>query len=181
MRAQPFYEEIEKPSSPYTSHFLSADTIVPGYTNPQSLNRYSYVTNNPLKYTDPTGHMQASDDYKDSDGKCDKGDKACNQMKAKIKRKKDQSRGQTLSGTNPYIGTPQNLGAYVSGIWVGGGVPNHFGVMGYVPEQEGDHVYWAGVNAGLRYNATYSIGFYENGAQLNITERYSLSKNTEYT
>jgi hypothetical protein len=36
---------------------LSADTIVPGYANPQNLNRYSYVTNNPLRYTDPTGHM----------------------------------------------------------------------------------------------------------------------------
>ena len=25
--------------------------------NPQNLNRYSYVNNNPLRYTDPTGHM----------------------------------------------------------------------------------------------------------------------------
>jgi RHS repeat-associated protein len=41
--------------SPYINHFLSADTIVPGYTNPQNLNRYSYVTNNPLRYTDPSG------------------------------------------------------------------------------------------------------------------------------
>ncbi len=43
--------------SPYINRFLSADTIVPGYSNPQNLNRYSYVTNNPLRYTDPTGHM----------------------------------------------------------------------------------------------------------------------------
>jgi len=27
-----------------------------GPANPQALNRYSYVLNNPLKYTDPTGH-----------------------------------------------------------------------------------------------------------------------------
>src|SRR6266498_5210699 len=39
--------------------FLSADTIVPGFANPQNLNRYSYVTNNPLRYTDPTGYMVA--------------------------------------------------------------------------------------------------------------------------
>jgi len=37
--------------------FISADTIVPGAMNPQALNRYSYVLNNPLKYTDPTGHF----------------------------------------------------------------------------------------------------------------------------
>ncbi len=25
--------------------------------DPQTLNRYSYVLNNPLRYTDPTGHI----------------------------------------------------------------------------------------------------------------------------
>ena len=30
---------------------------MPGFANPQNLNRYSYVNNNPLRYTDPTGHM----------------------------------------------------------------------------------------------------------------------------
>ena len=29
-------------------------------SNPQSLNRYSYVYNNPLKYTDPSGHFSVS-------------------------------------------------------------------------------------------------------------------------
>jgi len=47
--------------SPYINRFLSADTIVPGYANPQSLNRYSYVLNNPLRYTDPTGHKYCDD------------------------------------------------------------------------------------------------------------------------
>ena len=41
---------------PQVGRFLSADTIVPGPANPQAFNRYSYVLNNPLKYTDPTGH-----------------------------------------------------------------------------------------------------------------------------
>ncbi len=36
--------------------FVSADTIVPSPGDPQNLNRYSYVRNSPVKYTDPTGH-----------------------------------------------------------------------------------------------------------------------------
>jgi hypothetical protein len=37
--------------------FISADSIVQSYNNPQSLNRYSYVFNNPLKYVDPSGSI----------------------------------------------------------------------------------------------------------------------------
>ncbi|MBC6962635.1 MAG: hypothetical protein DWB48_07870, partial [Nitrosomonas sp.] len=36
--------------------FLSADTIVPNPLDPQDLNRFSYVRNNPLRYIDPSGH-----------------------------------------------------------------------------------------------------------------------------
>jgi RHS repeat-associated protein len=65
---------------PDIGRFLSADTIIPGSppltvwpsdataqgmwrsagsgpVNPQDLNRYAYALNNPLKYTDPTGHL----------------------------------------------------------------------------------------------------------------------------
>jgi RHS repeat-associated protein len=41
---------------PTIGRFISADTIVPNPADPQSLNRYSYVANNPVLYTDPTGH-----------------------------------------------------------------------------------------------------------------------------
>ncbi|RIK57522.1 MAG: hypothetical protein DCC63_13640 [Nitrospira sp.] len=39
--------------------FVSPDTVVPDPFNPQDLNRYAYVRNSPLNYTDPTG--QAGD------------------------------------------------------------------------------------------------------------------------
>lgn len=42
------------------ARFIQPDTIVPDPANPQDLNRYSYVSNNPLKYTDPTGHSYGS-------------------------------------------------------------------------------------------------------------------------
>jgi RHS repeat-associated protein len=41
---------------PALGRFIAPDTIVPEPGNPQALNRYAYVTNNPLKYTDPSGH-----------------------------------------------------------------------------------------------------------------------------
>jgi len=41
---------------PLLGRFISADTVVPGAGNPQALNRYAYVLNNPLRYTDPSGH-----------------------------------------------------------------------------------------------------------------------------
>jgi len=45
---------------PYLNRFISADTIVPDPTNPQSFNRYSYVRNNPLNRIDPTGHIDCA-------------------------------------------------------------------------------------------------------------------------
>ena len=41
---------------PYISRFTQPDTIVPGAGDPQSWNRFSYVGNNPLAYSDPSGH-----------------------------------------------------------------------------------------------------------------------------
>ncbi len=47
---------------PKLARFMSADPIVSDLTNVQRLNRYSYVLNSPLSYTDPTGFDQCPPD-----------------------------------------------------------------------------------------------------------------------
>jgi RHS repeat-associated protein len=42
---------------PTIGRFVSADTVVPSASNPQTLNRYSYCLNNPLRYIDPSGNI----------------------------------------------------------------------------------------------------------------------------
>ncbi|XOV77670.1 MAG: RHS repeat-associated core domain-containing protein [Aestuariibacter sp.] len=41
---------------PGTGRFATADSVIPGPTDPQAYNRYSYVRNNPILLTDPSGH-----------------------------------------------------------------------------------------------------------------------------
>ncbi len=63
--------------SPELGRFLSADPMGPQPFNPQSLNRYSYALNNPIRYTDPSGHdIQCSTDgdcYETCDYNCGGG------------------------------------------------------------------------------------------------------------
>jgi hypothetical protein len=42
---------------PSIGRFLSADSNIQAPYSTQSYNRYSYVINNPLKYTDPDGYF----------------------------------------------------------------------------------------------------------------------------
>lgn len=41
----------------HLAHFSQPDTQLPDPYDPQQLNRYAYARNNPLKYTDPSGHF----------------------------------------------------------------------------------------------------------------------------
>jgi RHS repeat-associated protein len=42
---------------PFLRKFTQPDSVIPSVYNPQSLNKYSYVKNNPYKYIDPSGHF----------------------------------------------------------------------------------------------------------------------------
>jgi RHS repeat-associated protein len=41
---------------PASGRFTSADSLVPNMGNPQAWDRYAFVYNNPVKFTDPSGH-----------------------------------------------------------------------------------------------------------------------------
>jgi len=43
--------------NPQFARFLQPDPVISDVYNPQNLNRYAYVLNNPYKYTDPTGNI----------------------------------------------------------------------------------------------------------------------------
>jgi hypothetical protein len=49
-------------NSPYINRFIQPDSIIPDLANPQDLNRFSYVRNNPLNYVDPSGHVICNDE-----------------------------------------------------------------------------------------------------------------------
>jgi len=39
------------------ARFIGADSILPNKYDSEGINRYSYVTNNPVNYIDPSGHL----------------------------------------------------------------------------------------------------------------------------
>jgi RHS repeat-associated protein len=51
---------------PLIGRFMSADSIIPNPTDMKAFNRYSYVNNNPLRGVDPTGHVTAFVDPRDT-------------------------------------------------------------------------------------------------------------------
>ncbi len=89
---------------PKLGRFLSPDTIGTSPSNPQSWNRYSYVTNNPLRYTDPTGHMQYENSYTSNNGKCGKGDTSCNWVGKTSKKPKPKPTSTPTRNPGPFIG-----------------------------------------------------------------------------
>lgn len=47
----------ERYYSPFTGNFIQQDSFTGMATMAQSMNRYAYANNNPLRYTDPSGHV----------------------------------------------------------------------------------------------------------------------------
>lgn len=92
---------------------------MPAPYHPQSLNRYSYVSNNPLRYTDPTGHMRVEE--AGSKRGCS-DPKYCQNGKPKpSKPNKDKGKDTGGSGTPKLMPVPNNAPSSSLGGYCGGG------------------------------------------------------------
>lgn len=56
-KASGLYNYDARLYDPVVGRFISPDSIVPGRFDSQAFDRYAYTLNNPLKYTDPSGHF----------------------------------------------------------------------------------------------------------------------------
>jgi len=52
------YDYNARSMNPVVARFLQPDSIIPDDKDPQSLNRYAYVENNPMRFRDPSGHTK---------------------------------------------------------------------------------------------------------------------------
>src|SRR5207245_2273878 len=74
--------------------FTSADTYGGRLTNPQTLNRYAYSINSPLKYTDPTGHFNEEPQQPICDERCQQSRKEAERL-----RKEAEANGEEVITT----------------------------------------------------------------------------------
>jgi hypothetical protein len=149
------------------------------------------VNNSPVNYTDPSGHIcvnnHGGNDEVAMAGNCGGGENPHYDgglLGSSSGWENGDDNGGNGGGGEEKDDPPvisQGLGNPTAGMSYGGGEPNSFVVSGYTIEEQGDMLYTAGVGAGLVYNATYGIQYFENGAIITVNENYRLSPNTFYT
>lgn len=89
---------------PTIGRFVQADPIVQAPQNGQSLNRYSYVFNNPLSFTDPTGYVAEPNTTGHPSGG------ASSEQQVKIYRKKYVKNGRAYTSTYVTAGSAPGNG-----------------------------------------------------------------------
>jgi RHS repeat-associated protein len=59
------YYYVARWYDPVIGRFIQADTIIPDPASGKAYDRFGYVANNPLRYTDPTGHIISDSSIED--------------------------------------------------------------------------------------------------------------------
>jgi RHS repeat-associated protein len=86
--------------SPTLGRFLSADTVEPAPSDPEQLNRYTYVLNNPINRIDPSGQSACWDEHKKDPGCNEITPTAKVLIKETIKKTKSTTKANTNTNTN---------------------------------------------------------------------------------
>jgi RHS repeat-associated protein len=89
---------------PVLGHFTSADSIVPDPGKASGFDRYAYVSNNPIRYNDPSGHVMAGEC---GEGRgCEKREKKTTNEQSKLNissTNSDNKTRQTVSLMKPIL------------------------------------------------------------------------------
>ena len=172
--------------SPKLGRFLSADSIVPNPFNPQDYNRYSYVRNNPVRYTDPSGHRACITQEECADmGTTPNGGtpsrprpQLCTRNCGGADKPKGNGGGGdpvVLISSGVQIGDPTtDVGDYITGYNGGSGGLSQDGIslVGGDGECVGSVCSFSGGSVPIRYSARFDILLYDDLLVVVVHERY---------
>jgi hypothetical protein len=143
-----------------TGRFMSPDPLGGSLANPQTLNRYAYVVNNPLRFTDPTGLYHCEGGSGGTQDDCNNGGGMWTTDPG------DPGNGQIASGganTLSFGGSSPASNSEGGGQSSSGGAANQSSSDSFDPNSAAGHLfgaqglgYWTGANQ-LVTNA--AIGF----------------------
>jgi RHS repeat-associated protein len=103
--------------SPVLGRFVSPDSIVPEPGGSQGWNRYAYVNNNPVRFTDPTGHQ------------CAEGDQACWESQWYRARGYERKDGEWWEYTGSFSIDKHNEDFYTNGVQDAHKIKNELGYV----------------------------------------------------
>ncbi len=104
---------------PALGRFTQADTILPSAGNSQAYDRYSYVVNNPINLTDPSGHMPTEPPSTTGSWYCSQNPSECESSTATFC---DENPNSTECSEAPYSDAAvdrdlEKFGVKLSGTW----------------------------------------------------------------
>ena len=123
--------------NPYTGRFISEDSYWGEDVNPLSLNRYTYVYNDPIQYVDPSGHWGGkAGEYDDSQLSTDDQRKVKNLTDSWFSAKNDNEREEIHQKANEVRANAKNTGSSNADSF--GKEANKSGAIKSMPKAERD-------------------------------------------
>jgi len=119
---------------PALGRFVSADTITPEVRNPQSWDRFAYANNNPLNYTDPSGHRPCET----VDGTCLSERQVTKLWESTHSNERNKNNNKTVQADSP------NLSKIISGDLEETGP-----ITGFILQLPGSTEDWSSLATGL--------------------------------